>query len=78
MCIRDRVPTRLIPDVIKNTNYKFVHRLTAPDDCEVMAASLALREDQKSMIPALEIGNAIVYGDNDDAAVWVKMNKPKE
>ena len=42
-----------------------------------MAASLALREDQKSMIPALEIGNAIVYGDNDDAAVWVKMNKPK-
>lgn len=76
--IVDQVPTRLIPDVIKNTNYKFVHRLTAPDDCEVMAASLALREDQKSMIPALEIGNAIVYGDNDDAAVWVKMNKPKE
>ncbi|MBU9737356.1 ATP-binding protein [Diplocloster agilis] len=75
--IVDQVPTRLIPDVIKNTNYKFVHRLTAPDDCEVMAASLALREDQKSMIPALEIGNAIVYGDNDDAAVWVKMNKPK-
>ena len=68
--------TRLIPDVIKNTNYKFVHRLTSPDDCEVMAASLALREDQKSMIPALEIGNAIIYGDNDDAAVWVKMNKP--
>ncbi|WP_343249855.1 helicase HerA domain-containing protein [Diplocloster hominis] len=74
--IVDQVPTRLIPDVIKNTNYKFVHRLTSPDDCEVMAASLALREDQKSMIPALEIGNAIVYGDNDDAAVWVKMNKP--
>ena len=55
LLIVDQIPTRLIPDVVKNTNYKIVHRLIAPDDCETMAAGLALREDQKSIIPSLEV-----------------------
>lgn len=74
--IVDQIPTRLISDAIKNTNYKIVHRMTSPDDCQVMAAGLALRPDQKSIIPALEIGNAIICGDMDDAAAWVKVDKP--
>ena len=75
LMIVDQVPTRLIPDAIKNTNYKIVHRLTAPDDCEVMASSLALRDDQRSLIPALAVGNAVIYGDKDDAAAWVHLKK---
>ncbi len=73
--IVDQVPTRLIPDAIKNTNYKIVHRLTAPDDCEIMSSSLALRDDQKALIPALQQGYAIVCGDRDDAASWVHLKK---
>lgn len=73
LMIVDQVPTRLIPDAIKNTNYKIVHRLTAPDDEAVMAASLALRDDQRPLIPALPVGNAIIYGDKDDAAAWVHL-----
>ena len=71
--IVDQVPTRLIDDAIKNTNYKIVHRLTAPDDQDVMASCMAFREDQKYIIPALEKGNAIICGDEDDAAAWVKI-----
>lgn len=71
--IVDQVPTRLIDDAIKNTNYKIVHRLTAPDDQEVMASCMAFREDQKYIIPALEKGNAIICGDEDDAAAWVSI-----
>lgn len=74
--IIDQVPTKLIPDVIKNTNYKICHRMTAIDDCAVMAQSLALREDQKGIIPTLEQGNIIIAGDLDDAASWVKVTKP--
>ncbi len=74
--IVDQVPTRLIDDVIKNTNYKIVHRITAPDDQAVMASCMALREDQKYIIPALEKGNAIICGDEDDAAAWVKIPLP--
>ena len=77
LMIVDQVPTRLIPDAIKNTNYKIVHRLTAPDDCEIMASSLALRQDQSSLIPALAQGYAVVCGDKDDAAAWLHM-KPSD
>lgn len=72
--IVDQVPTRLIDDATKNTNYKIVHRLIAPDDQEVMASCMALREDQKYIIPALEKGNAIICGDEDDAAAWVRIS----
>lgn len=74
MMIVDQIPTRLVADAIKNTNYKIVHRLTAPDDCAVMAAGLALREDQQRVIPALNVGDAIICGDLDDAAAWVRLN----
>lgn len=30
MMIVDQAPTRLIDDALKNTNYKIIHRLTAP------------------------------------------------
>lgn len=75
LMIVDQIPTRLIPDVLKNTNYKITHRLTHPDDCQVMAASMALRPDQYSMIPSLGIGQAIICGDMDDAAAWVKIRR---
>jgi hypothetical protein len=71
--IVDQIPTRLIPDAIKNTNFKIVHRLTSPDDCAVMASGLALRDDQQKIIPALDKGNAIICGEMDDAAAWVKI-----
>ena len=74
--IIDQVPTKLIPDVIKNTNYKICHRMTSVDDCAVMAQALALRKDQEGIIPTLEQGNVVISSDLDDAASWVRVNKP--
>ena len=76
LIVVDQSPVKLIPDVIKNTNLKICHRLVAPDDCEMIAATLALRPDQRAIIPALEMGNAIICSDMDDAATWVKMPAP--
>ena len=78
LVVVDQVPTRLIEGAIKNTNYKIVHRLTAPDDQEVMASCMAFRDDQKYIIPTLEKGNAIICGDEDDAAAWLKIPAPGE
>ncbi len=75
--IIDQVPTKLIPDVIKNTNYKICHRMTSIDDCAVMSQALALRKDQEGIIPTLEQGNVVISSDLDDAASWVKISKPK-
>jgi hypothetical protein len=38
-----------------------------------MSAGLALREDQQAVIPALGVGDAIICGDLDDAAAWVRI-----
>ena len=73
----DQVPTRLIDDAIRNTNYKIAHRLSAKDDVDVMAAALGLRIDQQSIIPLLQQGQAVITCDKDDAASWVKISKPK-
>lgn len=75
MMIVDQVPTRLIDDALKNTNYKIAHRMTAPDDIDVMATAMMLRPDQAEVIPSLEIGNAIICGDMDDAAAWLKVDR---
>ena len=73
----DQVPTRLIDDAIRNTNYKIAHRLSAKEDVDVMASALGLRLDQQGLIPLLQQGQAIITCDKDDAASWVKINKPK-
>lgn len=75
LMIIDQVPTRLIPDVIKNTHYKIAHRMASPDDYQLMSAALGLRQDQIGVIPLLAQGEAIVLGDRDDAASWVKIEK---
>lgn len=75
LMIIDQVPTRLIPDVIKNTHYKIAHRMSSPDDYQLMSAALGLRTDQMGVIPLLAQGEAIILGDRDDAASWVKVEK---
>jgi DNA helicase HerA-like ATPase len=73
--IVDQVPARLIPDAIKNTNFKIVHRLVASDDRLAMASCMALRPDQQDILAVLPVGSAIVCGDLDDAASWVRIKR---
>lgn len=77
LMIVDQVPTRLIDDAVRNTNYKIAHRLSAKEDVDVMASALGLRIDQQSLIPLLQQGQAVITCDKDDAASWVKINKPQ-
>lgn len=73
--IVDQVPARLIPDAVKNTNLKIIHRLVANDDREAMGGCMALTPDQTKIINRLRPGQAIIYGDLDDMAAWVKINQ---
>jgi hypothetical protein len=73
LAIIDQVPAKLIPDAIKNTNLKIVHRLVASDDRDAMASALALTEDQSKVIARLKVGQAIVSGIQDDMASWVQI-----
>jgi hypothetical protein len=73
LAIIDQVPSKLVPDALKNTNLKIVHRLVAADDCQAMAGAMALTEEQAKVIARLKVGQAIVCGIQDDMASWVKI-----
>lgn len=73
----DQVPTRLIPDAIKNTNLKITHRLVAEDDCKAIGESMALSEEQRKLIPKLLTGQCIVSNSLSTNTYWVKADKVK-
>jgi hypothetical protein len=73
--IADQVPTRLIPDAIKNTNLKLVHRLVADDDKAAVGGCMNLSETQKKILGKLKQGQMVACGNNDDIAYWVKVRK---
>ena len=73
----DQVPTRLIPDAIKNTNLKITHRLVAEDDCKAIGESMGLSDEQRKIIPKLLTGQCLVSSSLSTDTYWVKADKVK-
>ena len=71
----DQVPTRLVPDAIKNTNLKILHRLVAKDDVSAMGEAMGLSEEQMKMVPKLRVGDCIVTNSLTLEPYWVHANK---
>lgn len=61
LIIADQIPAKLIPDVIKNTHTKIVHRLFAEDDRRAMGEAMMMDDDQRDFLPNLATGEAIVF-----------------
>jgi DNA helicase HerA-like ATPase len=73
----DQVPTRLIPDAIKNTNLKITHRLVAEDDCKAISESMGLNDEERKVIQKLLTGQCIVSNSLSTDTYWLKANKAK-
>ena len=61
LIIADQIPAKLIPDVIKNTHTKIVHRLFAEDDRRAMGEAMMMDDDQRDFLPNLRTGEAVVF-----------------
>ena len=61
LIIADQIPAKLIPDVIKNTHTKIVHRLFAEDDRRAMGEAMMMDDEQRAFLPNLGTGEAIVF-----------------
>ena len=77
MLLVDQVPTRLIPDAIKNTNLKITHRLVAEDDCKAIGESMGLNDEQRKIIAKLLTGQCVVSNSLSTDTYWVQVNKVK-
>ncbi len=71
--VAEQIPAKLIPDVIKNSALKVVHRLPAQDDRDVVGATMNLTEEQSHYVVTLPPGRAAVFTDGMDYPVLVAM-----
>ena len=59
--IAEQIPTKLVPDVIKNSSNKIVQRLVAADDQNVVANSIGLKDKEAIYIGNLTVGRALCH-----------------
>jgi uncharacterized protein len=71
--VAEQIPNKLIPDVIKNTALKVVHRLPAADDRMAVGATINLSDAQSQYIVTLEPGTAAVFADGMDHPLLGRM-----
>lgn len=61
LVIVEQLPSKLIPEAIKNTNLKIMHRLTAREDRDILGAAMNFNERQSRFATTLQRGQAIVF-----------------
>lgn len=71
--IADQIPDKLIPDVIKNTDIKIVHRLMAKEDREAVGTAMNLTERQINDLNRATPGLATVSFDGLNSAIRVQI-----
>lgn len=71
--IVEQIPGKIIPDVVKNSALKIMHRLPAEDDRRAVGAAMNLDPAQSDSVVALEPGYAAVATDGMDKPVLVHV-----
>jgi hypothetical protein len=69
----DQVPTRLAPDILKNTNLKIAHRLVADDERKKVGGCMNLSEAQERCLSTLRCGIAAAYAEGCEGAYLVSI-----
>ncbi|MCY4305591.1 MAG: ATP-binding protein [Aestuariivita sp.] len=72
--ISEQIPTKLLPDVIKNTSTKIVHRLVAADDQTLVGASLGLKTGEEKYLATLKTGHALYFSEGMKRPTEIKMS----
>jgi hypothetical protein len=72
--IVEQSPTKLVADAIKNTNLKIMHRLTNKSDRDYLGEAMNMDEQQSRYATTLQRGEALIFEEQLDKAILVKMN----
>ena len=69
----EQIPVKLVPDAIKNTNLKVVHRLLSDEDRRVIGATMNLNDKQIAQLARLQRGQAVTYAERLADPVLAKV-----
>ncbi|MFC5061561.1 ATP-binding protein [Actinomycetospora atypica] len=73
VAVVEQIPSKILPDVLKNTAVKIVHRLPAADDRAAVGATINLSEQASSLVVSLPRGRAAAATDGMDYPVLVQF-----
>lgn len=76
--VAEQIPTKLTPDVIKNSSNKIIHRLVAKDDQEIIASTIGLRSQDAIHIGNQKVGHALCHKEGMSEPILVKFNRRTE
>lgn len=76
--VSEQIPSKLTPDVIKNTNLKIVHRLVAEDDRALLGATMNMSDAQIRHISTLAPGETVVFSEGDDHPFLVLVDNLRD
>jgi hypothetical protein len=78
LVIADQVPSRLAPEVLKNTNLKIVHRIVAEDDRKAMGETMAMTDVQSRALATFDKkGRAAVFAEGEDSPILIDVKPLK-
>ncbi|WP_432826046.1 ATP-binding protein [Dactylosporangium sp. CA-092794] len=69
----EQIPSKLVPDVIKNSALKIAHRLPAADDRSLVGGTMNLQDDQSEALVAFRPGEAAVTVDGADRPLKIRI-----
>ena len=78
LVIVDQIPSKLAPEVLKNTCTKILHKLFARDDKDAVGDTMALNDKQKNSLSALLTGETIIFSEGWKKPVSVKITQVEE
>ena len=73
LIVAEQIPSKLVPDVIKNTAVKIVHRLPARDDRDAVGATMNITDAQSQFLVTLTPGEGAVFTDGMDFPHLVRI-----
>ncbi|MGW4210934.1 ATP-binding protein [Lentzea sp. NPDC004789] len=72
--VAEQIPAKLLPDVVKNSAVKLVHRLPAKDDRDFVGATMNVSDEQSEHVVSLPPGVAAAHADGMDRPVLVAVD----
>ena len=77
--VAEQIPTKLAPDLIKNTNLKIIHRIVEGDERFVMSHAMNMKEHHSDMLTTLDHrnGEAVVFAEGDDLPIMIRVEEYK-
>jgi Helicase HerA, central domain len=78
VAVAEQIPSKIIPDVVKNSAVKVMHRLPATDDRDFVGATMNLDEAGSEYVVTLRPGMAAVHADGMDRPCLVHARHGEE